>query len=484
MRPCPAGSELEMRPVILASLIAFAGALQADRLAELGDDLRHIQDSHGLAAVAAIVVDRKGVILEHYSGVEDWRSGKAVSSATWFRAGSVTKVFTGLALLRAEELGLVRLDQTVADQLGGDDLEYAFANPYRATSPLVLADLSEHTAGWFDMSREEFDDKDPTPLTLESALRMRPSSRTSQWPPGRFYAYSNSGPGLAGLVVERASNQAFDQWIKAQVFEPLGMSATLLWSQQIEDQRATGYDHDYRTPIPYWHIVYRPSGDMNLRPVEMERFLRMMLNGGVLDGKQIFSEGQLRRLITPTRTLAARAGLRYGYGLGIYSSIRGGHLLYMHGGDADGYLTHFALSLESGLGYFVVINAFNHASLDAMKKTLDAYLIEGLPAVEPPTEVDIPGPMLERIEGRYTLVSTRFPATGWAQRRLEISRRNGGISVQQSERRWNLKATALAPGSVLLRRTGDPVATRAVILLDDHQTIYQDSRSSWLKQVD
>ena len=171
--------------------------LEASGLDHVQKELIRIQYQYGISALAAIIVDRDKVLLEHYSGVTDWDEPREVTRDTWFRAGSVTKVFTGLAALRAVEKDLVRLDGTVESQLPEDALSWSFENPYRDVSPLVLADLLEHTAGWYDMSSTEFDDKNPAPLTLTQALHIRPESRVSHWPPGAYYAYSNSGPGLA-----------------------------------------------------------------------------------------------------------------------------------------------------------------------------------------------------------------------------------------------------------------------------------------------
>jgi CubicO group peptidase (beta-lactamase class C family) len=455
----------------------------ASGLDDIRQDLVRIQKEHGAGAVAVVIVDRRQVLLEHYRGVTDWDEPREINRSTWFRAGSVTKVFTGLALLRAEEEGLLKLDQPVVGQLPDMDLAWAFDNPFRASSTLVPADLMEHTAGWHDMSQIEFDDSNPAPLTLAQALQLRPASRISRWAPGTYYSYSNSGPGLAAYIVEQASGQVFDEWIREQVFEPLGMSATLLYEQHVANGLATGYDSDYRTEIPYWHIVFRPSGGMNLRPIEISRFLQMMLNEGVLDGRRIFSKEQLHRLRTPTRTHAARAGLEYGYGLGIYSAVRDGHVVYMHGGDADGYLTHFAYSLKSGLAYFVVINAFNHAPLNAMKERLTSHLIKDLPIETPPSTVSIPAATAERLTGHYRKATDRFPHPGQDERKLSVRISDEGLAVSKVPRKWlDLTAVAVNTDSVLLRRKSDPVATRAFILLDNGTVVYQDSSSNWVKE--
>ena len=462
-------------------LLLWCALAPAATLPEIDAEIARIRSQHGVAGVAAVVVDRDAIVLQHYSGVQNWDTAVPVTAATWFRAGSVTKVFTGLALLAAQRQGHIDIDAPVAAQLPprppGEDLP--FQNPWEAEHPLYVADLMEHTAGWFDMSRAEFGSQDPAPLTLERALAVRPQSRRSHWPPGMHSVYSNSGPGMAAWLVERRSGESFDQLMQKTVFGPLGMDASLRLEPSMEDTLATGYDTDGVSVIPYWHILYRPSGGLNLRPLAMARFLQMMLNGGRLDGRQVFSAAQLHRLQTPTRSLAARAGMKFGYGLGIYTSIHRGHVLYGHGGDGDGYLAHFAYSLESGRGYFVVINAFSHPPLRALKTLLADALIQNLAPLEAPPVAPLALPLLEKYSGTYHLAATRFPAANWRERSMRITLQQGALLVHHQ---GGQDHRIVPLGSQLFRRPGEPVATRAFIQLENGSIVYQEPDDNWLKQ--
>src|SRR3546814_10143602 len=84
--------------------------------------------------------------------------------------------------------------------------------------------LLEHSAGWFDMGRAEFDSADPTPLTLAQALALNPDARISQWPPSLHASYSNTGPGVAGYVLEQASGERFEAFAQQHIFAPLPRS--------------------------------------------------------------------------------------------------------------------------------------------------------------------------------------------------------------------------------------------------------------------
>ncbi len=461
--------------ILFCSIAVFSRPGLAGDLAGLANEIDRIREQHGVSAAAVIVVDADQVLLEHYSGITDWDSPRVVDRDTYFRLGSITKVFTGLALLRAEEQGKLSLQQAVAEILQQPQSN----NPWAESHPLRIAQLMEHTAGWYDMSAVEFNDKNPRPLSPAEALAMRPESRLMHWPPGWHSEYSNSGPGLASYVIEQASGQVFDQYIVEQVFKPLDMeSATLLLSEKTERTRATGYDTDGRTVIPYWHIVYRASGGLNVLPVDMAGFLQMLLNNGRLDGQAVFSTSQIKRLETPKTSLAAQTGLEYGYGLGIYGSLHKQHVLYGHGGDADGYLAHFKYSRESGKAYLVVINAFNHAPLRAMQALLNDYLVAGLPKPLMPAVPDLEVSVLEGYTGLYHLAAVRFPQEGWQDKTLQVRLKDGRLQTSENQSKWR----QLVPvNDRHFRRLNQPLATAAFVPVDGERMVLQLRNGNYIR---
>lgn len=464
-----------MRPVIFSLLfMVFSSAAVADELTKLAEDIDRLRGKHGVSAAAVIVVNADEILLEHYSGVTDWQSKKAIDRDTWFRIGSVSKVFTGLALLRAVQSGQLRLDQKVSEILP----QPQFKNDWEKTNPLHVAHLMEHTAGWYDMSGVEFDDKNPKPLSVAEALAMRPQSRVMHWPPGWHSEYSNSGPGLVSYLIEQASGEPFDSYLVKQVFEPLGMhSASSLLTREIEQSLATGYNTDGHSVIPYWHIVYRASGGVNLRPSDMVNFLQMLLNRGRRGGQTLFTEAQIKRLETPATTLAAQTGLEYGYGLGIYSILHKRHLLFGHGGDADGYLAHFRYSRESGKAYFVVINAFNRAPTRAMQKLLNDFLVADLPDPVLPVIADIDTSVLELYTGSYHRATVRFPRQGWQNKTLQVKLRGKRLLTSENGTRWR---RLIPVNEKHFRRSNEPVATAAFIPVDGDVMVLQGRMGNWI----
>ena len=303
------------------------------------------------------------------------------------------------------------------------------------------------------MSRAEFDHAVTPPIALEEALKFRPESRTARWRPGVHSSYSNLGAGLAGRVIEVVSGSTYETFTKANVLQRLGLpSANFFPSADQRSRMATGYDRDGRTVIPYWHMIYRPFGGLNIEVPDMGRWLRLLINHGRLDDRQLLPSATVARLEAPKSTAAARAGLRYGYGLGIYAHIGNGHVVYGHGGDADGFLAHFAYSRETRRGYFVVITAFNGEALRAARKPLERAIT---PASPPTRSAAAPSQDHDRWAGRYESVTWRF---GDGPRgSLQVEADDHAIVVHRNGRKR--RYVAVGPGRY--RGRTEPVATLA-----------------------
>lgn len=461
---------------LLLTAVASANALAAPPEA-VAQRVELVRQEHGIAAAAVVLVDGDAPALVRAFGVRDWISGTPVTAETRFRIGSITKTFTALALLRSQSQKLLRLDQPVR-QIAP---MASFDNPWEKTHPLRIEHLLEGTAGWFDMSMAEFDSADPRPLTLDQALALQPASRLSHWPPGTQHEYSNSGAGLAAWVLERACRCEFEVFLRQQVFEPLGMgSASLRGDPDTLRHLAQGYERDARTPLPYWHILYRPAGGLNLKPADMAPMLRMLIDRGRVDGKPFLTPAEIERLERPRTTLGAEQGLEFGYALALHRDPHRGHTLLGHGGDADGYLSRFSYSPESRRGYFVVITAFNGRAMDESQSVMDDWLVEPLQKRTAPPVAAIDREQLERLTGEYRAASTRFPEPNWEAQTLRVLLRDGRLFTEAP----GGAVVALLPvDAQRFRRERELVATSIFITQPDGAMLLQGPMGNWRRSA-
>ena len=454
--------------MILLLTAALPGAWPELRAAEVppavASELDRIRQEQGISALALVVVDRSRPAREDaglYLGTIAHDARKPVQPRTVFRIGSITKSFTGLLMLRLTEQGQIspahRLREYVPDSL--------WRNPW-PESPVTLAQLLEHSAGFSDMSRAEFDDQDGLPLG--DALRRYSDQHIVRWQPGLWSSYSNLGAGLAGLAMERAVGVSYEELVRTELLGPLGMADSGFERASVD---VTGYDSDGRTVIPYWNIVYPPAGALNASSRDMARYVRFHLDRGTFEGTRLLSRELMARAEEARSTLAARHGLRHGYGLGNYAWYRNGFLFHGHGGDADGYLSRFAYSHDLAKGYFLVINAFQKSTLRRMRSVVENWLTEGASPAAAAPALEIDAAQFGWLEGDYRRQSGRFsnPESDDTTWRFRIER---GVVRFRADDEWShLYPVAISDTGLLLRYPAQGGAT-AIILRDDSGAVF------------
>jgi CubicO group peptidase (beta-lactamase class C family) len=435
-------------------------------------DARRIE--HDIPGAAVTLVSRTSVIWSGGLGVVDRESLQPVTLDTVFRIGSITKAFTGLGLLMLEESGRLRLDDPVTRHLP----DPPYTNPWERTHPVSVAQLLEHTSGLQDLTRAEFDHSDPAALSLDQAFAVCAVCRSVRWQPGTHSVYSNTGYGIAGKVLETVAGVRYEDFVRTRLFDPLGMrSAGFFLDPPTRAHLATGYDTDARTPIRYWHMLYRPFGGINATARDMAPFVQLLLNDGVHGGERLLSAASIRRMETPRTSLAARNGLAFGYGLGIYQSYRDGVLFYTHGGDGDGYLSRFGYSRDAEMGYFVSINAFRGRALRAMQAEIERYIARRAASRPTAPQAHVDQSVLREYTGRYRLAAWRFPETSaadLANQAMTVTLENGVLHTWVDGAG---RSALIAVSANLFRRSNEPDATSAFVRGEDGRLYFQEDEN-------
>jgi CubicO group peptidase (beta-lactamase class C family) len=438
-----------------AALIAllWSEPLAGASVESLVAELTALQAEHRIPAIG-LAISTAG----RSADVRVWgRTGNPSSpdagADTPFRLGSITKTFTALSLAAAVAEGGLSLEAPLDRVVGSGTHE----NPFE-DRPIRLRHLVEHTAGFTDLSREEFDYADPRPLSLSEALGLAPASRRAWWPPGTRHAYSNVGAGLSALAIERLSGETYEGFTTRAVLSPLGMTHASFFPM---DTMARGFRAAGAAEIPYWNMTFRAYGALNASTAEVARFLDVLVHDGVREGERAIAPAAMAALRRPESTLAAAAGLGIGYGLGMYGWVSHGHVFWGHGGDADGYRSRYGWLPDFGRAYFVVINADDPATLNRMQRTIEAHLVADLPRPIPPERRRLDAAELARWAGSYYPSSTRFRTDAWRERRRPVAT----IVVEGDDLVFRSgRATRLVPvGEQLFRREADPVASVAFI---------------------
>ncbi len=405
----------------------------------------------GVPATAVVVVGDDGAARYLLFGGD-------VRKDTPFRWGSITKTFTGLALMKAAEEANVSLAAPLSDVVPQRPWRNAFA-----AYPVRLEHLLEMTSGLPDLSGRAFDDNRAMPLA--QALVEHGDSLVVRWQPGLAHSYSNATMGLTELAVQSLADEPFAHALERLVLQPLGMPGASL------DPLAAlpgGFKADGVTPIPYWNMTFRGFGALNASIKEMSQLLQALL--GWRD--RPWSESVHARLWRPHTGLDALAGLPVGYGAGIYGRVRDGWIWHGHGGDADGYRSRYGVLRDLRVGYAVVINVDNPRLLGDLVRVIERALTAGR---NPPETGTLPPPVTldQSWAGRYYPVASRFAVeqllSGQAQA-LQMTVDGHGVVAEigrRSHHLWHM-------GGGLLARKELGVAEAALVRMGESRYLTGD----------
>jgi CubicO group peptidase (beta-lactamase class C family) len=368
--------------------------------------MKDVLDKEHLPGAGVALVANGEVLWCGGIGQADIAANRALSCDTEFRVGSISKTFVALALLKLQEEGKINLYARLQDVAP----EIPFKNRWEATHPVRIVNLLEHTAGFDDMEFSEvynLRDRYEFPL-LEVFKRFR-KPQISRWPPGTRMSYSNPGNAIAGYLIERVTGKPFDQYIRDTFLRPLGMErADYPFTDANKPLLAAAYNGNPPKAVGYPFIYLRPAGDLKASPGELAKLVQFLLRRGKTGEGQLVKPESILRMETPETTLAAKNGLRLGYGLCNYSSVEGGVVTHGHDGGIDGFVSSYRYMPEQNWGYVVLLNNTNSGrALHDLNLLAIDFLSRGFPKPQQ-SLINPPAGDLEKFAGFY---APRAPRT-------------------------------------------------------------------------
>ena len=199
------------------------------------DQLFKIYTGNVPGAALMIIKDGKPLLTRTY-GLADVDKKIPVETRTNFRLASFTKQFTTMCIMMLEEQGRLSYDQT---------LKEIFPAFPTYGKQITIRHLLHHTSGLID-----YESLIPDTATIQvldrDVLHMMMQQDSTYFPPGAQYRYSNSGYAVLAMIIEKVSGKSFAQFLKDNIFDPLGMTNTVAYEKGISEvaNRAFGYANE------------------------------------------------------------------------------------------------------------------------------------------------------------------------------------------------------------------------------------------------
>lgn len=382
----------------LSLALSLSASVQAQDDAAFHDEFASLLKKEQVVGAQLVLFNRQGVQQSWSFG--EASPGQAVSNQTLFRAGSTTKTLTAMAVMQLVAQHKFALHDDVKQ------LEPALLlnNPYQAQQPVQVIHLLEHTAGLDDMHFRNFYNVNEPDIDALNAVNRDSAALTVRWLPGTRHAYSNPGYGILGHLVARYSGQPFEQYVTEHLLKPLHMQQCQVVAGNHEPAGLSqGYDAG--NAVTYRQIYLRSAGNLVCNAEGLASMARYLLTNGADMPLPGLDAAVIQQMETPETTLAAKAGLHYGYGKAIYHATRADQEWLSHNGGIDGFTTSYAYSRQTGLGYVLMVNS-SSANFGELTKAIAKHLS---PAAAPAATTTAHNqlPMIAPIAGYYRVADER-----------------------------------------------------------------------------
>ncbi|WP_225634715.1 serine hydrolase domain-containing protein [Streptomyces solaniscabiei] len=316
--------------------------------------------------VAAVVRDGRTV----WHGARTSVDGHGPDENVQYRIGSITKTFTAVLILRLRDEGVLDL---------GDRLEQHL--PGTGAGEATIAGLLAHTGGLAAESPAPWWERTPGSLRPELAdvLGKQPLLH----PVGRRHHYSNPGYTLLGALVERLRGAPWEDVLRREVLEPLGLDRTTTRPQA---PHAGGWAvhpwADVMLPEPVEDLGrMAPAGQLWSTTGDLARFAAFLAKG---DDK-VLSAGTVQEMRTPAAPAeAADVADGVTYGLGLQIQYRDGRLLVGHSGSLPGFLANLTIGVEDDVAAVVLTNCTSGPLTSGVGADLVRIVAEAEPRIPEP----------------------------------------------------------------------------------------------------
>jgi CubicO group peptidase (beta-lactamase class C family) len=332
-----------------------------------------IMDKGGVPGTAIALIDAQGIVWTEGFGCGDKK--KPVTPDTPFMICGMSKLITATAAMVAVQDGLVKLDEPITTYLPDFQVNSRYED--HPEQKITLRRLLDYTAG-IPAEAPLGNGFEPAPtVSFQDHVR----SLYDTWlvcPVGSSFFFSNASSDLAAYVIQVAAGKPFEDYLKARLFMPLGMSHTTADRKSIlaDSERAIGHMIGM-AKVPAVHPALG-SGGIYSTARDLARFVQLHINLGTLDGRPFVERALTETIHTPVGVTSKDPNVYYGQGIHIDKrSPERVETILWHEGTGFGFESLLHWYPEYGVGIVVLTNKLPHPVLGDLGLTLTDRLIKG-----------------------------------------------------------------------------------------------------------
>lgn len=316
-----------------------------------------------IPGMATCIVKNDKIIWNSCYGYANIEKNLMVNDSTAFFLASVTKPFTGTALMQIWEKGLFGLDDNIYDWVPPG---VSVVNPYHPDKAISFRMLFTHTSSikynyensYFPLVTLGYE----TPVSLDSFVvnYFTPSgvyydsTNYDTQAPGTKYEYSNEAIALAGYLAGVITDTSLACYCEDHIFKPLNMNHTAWFLSDLDTTNLAicyAYESEIHYPIPYVSHPAYPCCLLKSSSSDIARFLMAYINGGEINGVRILRSSTINLMNTVHYPqIAPDIGLIW------LLAFRDGSKVWWHRGGNHGISTWVSYTPDEKLGIIILSN--------------------------------------------------------------------------------------------------------------------------------
>jgi CubicO group peptidase (beta-lactamase class C family) len=329
-------------------------AALAQDLAPKADEIINAFVKQSQFSGSVLIAKGGKVILSKGYGMANYELDVPNTPQTRFRLGSITKQFTSMAIAQLVERGLVKVDDPIT--------KYLPDYPKETGDKVTVYHLLTHTSGIPSFTNSnDYQQIKLNPFSGEKLIAWV-KDKPLEFAPGAEFKYNNSGYILLGYIIEKVSGKSYEQYLKENIFEPLGM-------------KSTGYDHN-KVVMKNRAAGYTAKG----KEIENAEFIDMTVPGGAgalystvedlyLWDRALYTEKLVKKPALEKIFAPFKSNYAWGWKVGEVN----GRKFVGHGGGIDGFNTTIIRFVNDDICIIALSNRIP-AALNPMSKNLTALL--------------------------------------------------------------------------------------------------------------
>ena len=468
-----------IKPVILILLLLLSSISVAQDNETLDGKLKKAVTNENLTgAVWSTISD--DIITTGAIGLKNADTKEILENDDRVLIGSVTKTLIATAILRLASQGKLDIDSPVHKILP----KILFDNPWRENNPVTIRDLLNHTSGIEDARFWQVFSTESTSTTpLEYIFSKNPSVLKVRTIPGTRFSYSNMGYSFLGLIIEKITQEPYENYLDKNLLVPLGMnSSTFQFTTQkgenVDQHLAMGH-FDNGTTQENIPMFLRPAGQFTTTAKDMALLAKFLMSDGVINEKSFIDKELLNQMGNPISTESYKNGLTSGYQFGLSYRDRYGVVGKFHRGNTIGYRATFYLFPEQKKGFFI---SYNTDSETANYENFNSIFINYL-GINKPQKLKVKNNLPSNIKdfyGYYKMNPVRFEMFAYLDllfNSIKVEQENNKLILQSIQ---NETYSLLPVGSNLFRKE-DRVKPSHVLYKNDTTPMISDGLVTYEK---